>query len=529
MKGRSFRDKEVGTRLRKASAAWENSTLNNHFEKNPRKHFLSLLLSGLLIVGLHLMVLSSGKDLRPTLSFLLPLAAGITFSSLFARYAGVRYGERSVLLPLSSAQVHKEIRREWRNGMIFTLLWVAFIGCFLNQGAALWIGAIKCLLIFLSMTAFMALCLLPSMAWLSSAVALIFGGFLALSYIGPFGEIFTEKIAPCLPWYLALTNTTSSWAMLGGIFLAGLAAIEATKRHWLNRPDFDCTYYYENLGGFSLEDLQSVGLDDEAIEEILPPPSATPKGALESFIWRFLSTRERVLARAAGLCSETFFSRWLILTVSLLVASHLWQHYTDWGLFLLNLTMLISLILLYLSNGLKSANYFTSTEISPNCAAASFAVLPIGFKTVEKLFYKEGLPKWACLSLTFALVSGSQSHESFALLTLKVGILFALTFVSLALVISIFFWSSGTNHWLSNKKRWRYFIGASFCFLVIFLIILSQVTIFFGELWEFSSLIEIRTTAISLAISLVLFLIARALMICRLNDPRCDLLKQSNR
>jgi len=524
MKGRSFRNKEVASRLQEASAAWENSSLTNCFEKKPQKHSLpSLFIYGVLIFGLHFAVLSSGKDLRPIFCFLLPLIAGITFSSLFARYAGVRYDERSVLLPLNSEQLHQEIRREWRKGMIATLLWVIFLGCFLNRGEAPWVGAVKCLLLFLSMTSMVALTLLPFMGWLSSAVFWIFGGFLFFSYIGPFGDTLTEQIAPSLPWHLALSNSTESWTMLGGIVIAGLGAAEATKRHWLSRPDFDCTYYYEHLSDFSVEDVHDN--DVEAIEEILPPPPATPKGGLESLIWRFLSSREKALSRAAGLCSETFLSRWIILTASLLAASYFWQIYTDRDLFFLNLATVFSIF--WMCGGLKSSNYFRAIEISPGCAAAAFAVLPVGFKAVEKLFYKEGLPKWAFLSLTFALMSASQSPGSLPSLALDVGILSLLTFVCLALIYSLLFWSTGTTDWLTHKKRWRYLIGASFCFLAIAFILLSQISIFFGEFWEFHSLVELRTTVLLLAISLILFLIARALMILRLNDSKCDLLNQT--
>ena len=527
MKGRSFRDQEIGFRLHEASESWRQARPGNRFEKAPsHRSWISILLYCFLIAVFHSKLIFAEEDTTPIFTFLLPLAAGITFSSLLARYFGVRYDERSVLLPISSEQVHREILREWRNGIILTLLWIIFIGCFLGKDAIPWVGAIKTLLVFLSLTALMSLSLFPSLAWLSSAALWVFGSFLFTFYIGIFEGLLANQIAPFFPWHLALSNTPESWMALGGLLLAGIAALLATKSRWLSRPDFDPTYYYENLGGFSVENLENLDLEEEFLEESLPPPPATPKGKLESAVWRLLSTRERVLARAVGLCTETFLSYWLLITLFSLALPHFDFFQFGTKAFYLNILIFFPLLWLLISYSPKSDHYFTAVEIAPNCAAGAFAVLPIGFKTVEKLFYKECFLKWACVSLTITLFSTFRHSESLSGIVPRSLTLFLTTFVIIAIVHSVIFWSTGTSHWLKHKKRWGYSLVASLCFLAIILILLSQVFLVIGIIWEVDSLSELSFSFISLLLCIFLFWIARSMMILRLNDPRCDLLAQ---
>ncbi len=523
MKGQSFRDKKIGNRLRKASADWKKARPENRFEKPTSKwrQWLNYILGASFLIVLPLGIVASAQDPTAAMAFLLPLVAGITFSSMFARYADVRYDERSALLPLSSAQVQREIFREWRNEITLTLLWIIGLGSLLYQGASPAEGAVKCLLLFLSMTLFMSLSLLPRMVWLSGAVIWTFGALFILTWVDILGGALIEQVASYLPWHEALSRTPESWAYLGGVLIAGIAALMVTKRLWLSRPDFDCTYYYEHLHGFNIEDPMDIDLDDEALETLLPPPPVTPKGRLESFVWRFLSDREKALTRAAGLCSETFLSRWLITTIFLSGMIYLWDLFTDWSLFFPILGTITGLVWLWNSLNLKAATYLTGMKISPRCAAAGFAILPIGMRTVEKIFYKEGLPKWACLAATITLIIGI----SFPLGAAVLAGLFPTFFTALVIIHSVAFWVSGTGSWLTRKNRWAWFYssGIALCFLGMIAVPFSQFFAFLMESIEGNLL----SCLPALTVMIGLALIARALMIRMIHDPRCDLLAQS--
>lgn len=454
MKFRTYRNNLVHQRLEKEALSW--ATIEGHtFESPPRPdlgYYLKPVGLGLILVFLLLVTFFTSNTGPGLIAVVIPILAGFTFFKMVDILGRISGTELSHLLPLSHETLRKEILDNYQYPLLKGAFLSALFGFFGANPELSSFGALQGALVYFATLTSLTICFFWKFAAIL-AVSLV--TYLALAFAGTFHDSFSHFASFFLvnsPWYLAY----SDGRVLTFFTLFGLGSALFSRRAWLDTSVFDRTAFYENRPGESLDETDPT--DGVSLESSPPPLPSNPHGLLEKLTWKFLNIKERGLLRAVGFNQSSFLKSWLIFTSLPFVAVWVSQlnlpapYHKITGL-----SEIAGIMILLWSISLtatRTTRYLNGILISPHTIGAQFQALPLTLPRLEKLMWKECIPRWILVAFSFALfplalVKLENSLSDFAnyfLLTLSIIIPFQW----------LAFWNASINMWVSKRERRRF-------------------------------------------------------------------------
>jgi len=549
MKFFHYRNRAIDGRLKTAATRWKSGDSERAFEK-PEKNWFHPFLKKAgthFLLFLPVIILFWGNDDNAVLlALLLAFIATTTFSNLFLQIVKPLREERTYLLPLDDSTLDRQIRADlvvpFLKGLFYAMLYGAVgvvsdgnpIDLFTGSGGFLQrvfgnfskenlMGAITSGLIFIGFLGFLTASLLPRMSWLYQ---ILFFGPIALFFASMVNDQALEVVkhnAHFLPWYHALHHPVS----LFGFLATGMLVAWLTRSSWWGVSPFDRTQFYEIYGSPQLMyeiDDHKVPVDLAMIA--LSKTPKTPKGWLETLIWKWLDIKERALVRAVCGTSHNYLKGWAIGTALMLFLG--WLGGLTWPppfADIKTLALIIFGLFIYskfLAVPLASIGYLEGISISSQAVGAQFQLLPISLSLLEKLYWKEMLPKLFLLSLTV-----SCSLALWLRIPSPGDLFLTLIFVIFPTFITgywFLFWNHSINHWPPNKGKGTLRIKLLQILLIagmlLFVIGCATFAIPEGKAFGF---VRFYPTELSIVFLLILRLPLRSI----LKDTRCDLMVQA--
>ena len=523
MKFHHYRNQAIRKRLQRAANEWQSTSATNAFE-TPESTWFSPLLK---TIGINLLLLFpvvilffGGADNPILLTLLFPFLAATTLSNLFVILVKPRGEELTYLLPFSDSTLDRQARSQLIRPFIKGLFYAGLYGAISHVSATPLLGALTGSAIFVALIGILTLSLLPRMSWLYTS---LFFGSIALF----FGCMISEEIMAALkdashfiPWFQALFNPY----VLATLSVTGLLAAWFSRSSWWSISPLNRTSYYETFG----TSHHGHEIDEEEFLDLSPgdPLPKSPRGWLEKMIWKSLTLKERAMVRAVGGTSSHFLRDWLLAT--LIGLGSIWLSNFIWPAPLEEFKNLILLVTVgwaasrFLATSGASLGYLEGISMSPHVVGAQFQLLPMSLTQLEKLYWKETIPRALLASLTTSLCLslwiGQPHTESYSP---------ALFFTIFPIIITFYgfsFWNRSVNYWTPKKGAGT--LRKKF----LQLLLISGVLILIGSIITLGSATDetIKTAPIfpTIFAAVYLFLIRLPLRSI-IKDKRCDLMVQT--
>jgi len=515
MKFAKYRNAEVGSRLKSSLKSRQPSKL----EKPPWSFRLPEDIAWLFCL-LPLGWFDGTPDRVATISLFLPLLAAFTVKILIQIVVEPLTQEVTYLLPVSDRKVRAQSYRNCVRPIIRGLVLAIPVGIFASGELCVLTSSLQAMLIFLALIAVLSVSFLPKMNWFPNFVIglILILGAGSFYYMSFQSEPHFTGLARMLPWYHAF----GSWTILAGVLAGAGILVALTKRYWESETPFSRTLFYEILGITFAGEMPE---EDLSPTQKTTPISKTPSGLLEKKIWPLLSVKERGLAIAVGFCESSFFTTWIKINLALLVAYFGISYFSEDSWTIVTPILWIgaaSFIFNLLSTHRPSSFYFLSAiHLSPQSVAARFYGVPAGLKTLEKLFWREGLYQWPLLALSMAVpLAALELHGEIS----TVGLLFLYTECLLAIILTYHacFWHLVISQWLSRKGLSAFF-GLSIDALLAGCILLPLAITFFS----YTAIKQgPNFTLLLIFLGGPAFLIPRTMIKFRIKNPRRDLITE---